>query len=213
LLLACCFATAAMVNENRWRLLQAPRLPDRLSNIAGRLLQMVLIVIAVVAAYVAFGQWRAKKDWDKLRNQLFSSRAEIHAGYRQLYNTLHYDGKFLTDYGMFLAEDSADCPKAVAVLEEAKKYVITRVAIETLAQAYKKTGNYQKAIENYQWLCNYLPNKFGTKLELLTLYVAVNDSVNARKTAHTILTMPVKIPSREVDRIKNETTGILQRLH
>ena len=113
---------------------------------------------------------------------------------------------------MTLGEDSTDCANASIILEEAKKYFISSVTIETLAQAYKKTGNYKKAIENYEWLCHYLPNIFGTKLELLKLYVDVGDTANARKTANVIMTMPVKLGSHELDRIKVQTESILHQL-
>jgi hypothetical protein len=212
LLLAFCFAIAAIVNDHTWSLFSAPRIPHQFHNTVARLLPVVLIIIAGFATYTAFGQWQAMQNWTKLRNRLDGTRAEIKGEYSRLYKLLQYDGKFLTDYGMTLLDDSSDCNRAVVILEEAKQYFISKVTIESLAQAYKKTGDYKKAIENYEWLCHYLPNKFGTRLELLKLYDVRGDRANARKTANLILTMPVKIRSRELDRIKIETQNILNRL-
>lgn len=212
LLLVVCFAIAAVVSENKRVAFQIPPMPHRLHNVVAGVYPIVLIVIAGVAVYAAFGQWQAKQAWNKLRNQLDGSRAEIVAAYGRLYKPLQRDGKFLTDYGVTLQEDSADCGKAAMVLEEAKKYFISKTTIESLGQAYKKTGNYPKAIENYTWLCHYLPNKFGIKLELLKLYEVSGDTLNARQTAHMILTMPVKLRSHELDEIKIETANILNRL-
>ncbi|WP_165760271.1 O-antigen ligase family protein [Niastella populi] len=212
LLFAFCFAIAAIVNENKWKIFRKLNLPDQLYNAVSRAIPVILIVIAGFAVYSAFGQWQAKRDWDKLRNRLDGDRAGIIAEYGRLYEVLSYDGKFLTDYGMTLLEDSADCRKASFILEEAKKYFISRITIETLAKAYKKEGDFRKAIQNYEWLCHYLPNRFGTKLELLKLYELVGDTTKARLTAHMILSMPVKIESHEVERIKGETRSILNRL-
>ena len=211
LLLVCCLAIAAIVNENKVAQFRVPRIPVQLHNTAWQVLPVIIVIIAGVAVYSAFGQWQAKKQWDKLRNRLDGTSAEINGEYGRLYKTLHCDGKFLTDYGLTLSEDSANCPKASGMLEEAKQYFISNLTIEVLAQAYKKAGDSRKAIENYEWLCHYQPNRFGTKLELLKLYVEVRDTVNARKTADLILTMPVKLPSFEVDRIKAETASIMNR--
>jgi hypothetical protein len=212
LLLACCFAIAGIVNDNKRFIIKGSRVSDHLSNIAAWLLPGTLTVIAGIVTYAALGEWQAKQDWNTLRNRLNDSRVEINREYIRLSKPLKYDGKFLMEYGMFLLEDSADCGKASLILEEAKKYSISKVTIESLAQAYKNTGEYKKAIENYDWLCNYLPNKFGTKLILLKLYEETRDTLNARKIACTIATMPVKIPSPEVDRLKMEAAGILNRL-
>ncbi|OQP64002.1 hypothetical protein A3860_21515 [Niastella vici] len=209
MLLALCFAIAAVVNETRYAWF---KMPGQLSNAPARLLPAILIIPAAIVACRAFGLWQAKQELDTLRNQLNASRTGLNGEYIRLMEPFKYNGKFLTEYGIFLSEDSADCVKASIILEEAKKYFISRITIETLAEAYRKSGNQKKAIENYEWLCHYLPNKFGTKVELLKLFHETKDTLNARAIAHTILTMPVKIPSTEVDKLKAEAETILNHL-
>jgi hypothetical protein len=212
LLLAFCFSVAGVVNTNRRFMFKVSRISDQVPNAVARLFPVVLTGIAWVAAYSAFGRWQAKQDWDKLRGRPDHSRAEIKTEYVRLGKLLRHDGKFLTEYGVFLSEDSADGGKASGILEKAKGYFISKVTLEALAHAYKETGNYGKTIESYEWLCHYLPHGFETKLELLELYDDAGDTVNAGKIAHTILSMPVKIPSPEVDRVKYEAERILNRL-
>jgi tetratricopeptide (TPR) repeat protein len=208
LLLAFCFSIAAKVNAKKKTLL---KLPIRYPGI-WKILLIVFAAIAGVGSFFAFEGWQAKRALDQLRNRFDDSRINIKNDYARLNKKLGNNGKFLTEYGFFLKEDKADARDAANILEKAKKHFISRVTIESLAQAYKQTGDYQKAIENYEWLSHYLPNRFGIKLELLKLYNHVNDTASVRKTGHTILTMPVKISSSEVDRIKQETGMILRGL-
>lgn len=210
LLMMFCFATAAAVQDTPMWLLNAYRFFKKIPAAALPGFMGISIFISGYTAYSGYGRWKAKCDWDHLRNDLNNSRAEIKKQYRLLEPSNKYDGKFLTDYGEFLVEDSADCPEAISVLQAAKKYFISRETIEALAIGNKKIKNYGDAIDNYAWLCNYLPNRFGSKLALLKLYIDARDTVNARKISHVILTMPVKIHSYEVDRIKQETESIMK---
>jgi tetratricopeptide (TPR) repeat protein len=171
-----------------------------------------LILLSGYTAFIAFKHLMAKNRWHNLRNNYTLSRDETKANYADLYPTLKHDGKFLTEYGGYLIEDSADCIKAVEVLERAKQYFISRKTIEATGYAYWQLKNYSKAIENFEWLSNFIPSLFAPKYELLKLYNEKGDNENAKRMANIILTMPVKIPSDRVEQIKEDTKKILQNL-
>ena len=121
----------------------------------------------------------------------------------ELNSALRGDGKYLTEYGRRQLE-SGDPEKAVETLEKASQYFISRKTMEALAIAYERVGNYRAAIETRRWLCDFLPNKFAPRYELMKLYKKTGDTASEKKVANIILTIPVKIPSAEVDKIKDE---------
>ena len=209
LVIALCCSIVAKVNTKTYQLSTTPFTSNRIAN---RFFFIFLTAIAGVAVFSAFKGWRAKQEWDQLRNQLYEPPFVIKKEYDRLDKIFKYDGKFLTQYGLFLSENTPNGEDAAKTLEKAKKYFISKVTIESLAKSYKQTGDYNRAIENYKWLSDYMPNRFGAKLELVKLYNIICDTSNVRKTATILLTMPVKIPSREIDKIKNETKSILDQL-
>ncbi|WP_126248337.1 O-antigen ligase family protein [Chitinophaga rhizosphaerae] len=198
-----CLALGAILNENvryKPRALNNLKPPHQAIGIA---ILSVTLLVAALGAFKSFEQWQAKLQWDKLRGWGYAD-PEVRNEFGKLYQELRYDGKFLTEYGLLLVHDSTGNKKGIEILEESKKYYISSINVTALGMAYQKSSRYNKAIENYEWLSNYIPSRFGTKLALLKLYKLVNDSDRASKTANIILTMPVKMPSIEVDRIKRE---------
>jgi len=210
LVLAFCFTIAVTVRDykpqpNKYFLLS--RIP------VTKTLLFLLFIVSCYASYKSIKQCAAVKNWNNLRKNYFLSREQVKTRYSDLYPTLQHDGKFLTDYGEFLLQDSMDAPKAIDILEQAKGYFISQKTIEATGNACLKTHNYTKAIQNTEWLSYFRPNSFGVKYELLNLYKQSGNLIKARSIANTILTMPVKIPSYEVTRIKENTRQILKMIN
>lgn len=153
--------------------------------------------------YVAVSQWEQKVKGENLDN---TTARKI---YKELYPILEKNGKFLTDYGLFLLRDSAGIQTAI-MLEQATKYHISRETIDALGTAYLQDYNFQQAIEKLEWVSNYLPNKFRPKYNLLVAYQSVGDTINSYRIASTITNMPVKIPSFEIDQIKSKAFKVLK---
>ncbi len=208
-LLVFCFFVAVVVRQNK-TFLQRP-IPIRWLPIF-KLVLILLILLSLYTSYQRIHQLIAVNKWNNLRDNYALSRPEAKAKYAAIYPSLKHDGKFLTEHGEWLSKDRTDCKKAVVVLERAKKYFISRKTVETIGYAYWQLKNYPKAIENFEWLSNYLPNRFRPKYELLKLYKEAGDTANVMRLANVILTMPVKIPSAEVYRIKQETKSLISAL-
>jgi hypothetical protein len=187
-LLAMCFASTAVIAYK-------PRYAS-----GGVTIPVLLFVLSTYTAFAVYQQWKAAENWN-------TDTEGGAVGDREGNNVLRRDGKYLTEYGQRQLENG-DPKGAVETLEKAKKYFISRNAMEALAIAYERVGNYKAAIETWRWLCDFLPNKFAPRYELMKLYKKTGDTSGAKKVAGIILTMPVKIPSDEVDRIKEEAKEI-----
>ena len=186
------------------------RKPQKLSTVQNGLIA-VCVVLLSLATYKGLNNFKAARQWQQTRDG-FIEPAIAARQYAVLYPRLKTDGKFLTDYGTLLANGTAQAEKSIAVLENAAACFLSRATIEASVKVYQQTGNDTKAIEQQQWLCNFLPNRFAPKQELLKLYQSVKDTAGAERLAHTIISMPVKIPSTEVEKVKAAATDYLKRL-
>ncbi len=203
LLMVICFAIAEVIRDNRFSL----------SGVNSSLLVRpsvltALLIVSLWGTCRALEGYEAKLAWDDLKASS-DSRHGKKLAFESVAKTLQRDGKFMTDYGVFLSGDTADCNQAAIVLEKAKQSFLTPEVVMAIGDAYRKTGNYKKAIENLEWLSHYLPNRFAVKLQLMKMYVAAGNRKAAIRVGNTILTMPVKIESNEVDEIKAEVVNIL----
>ncbi len=160
----------------------------------------ITLLLLIIAAVHGVSTFNAFRRWEQLQNA-FKPAHETVSAYLQLKKKMSGDGKFLTAYGSALAE-AGNYHEATATLEEARTYFISRQTVDLLAKTYAADGQITKALVVQEWLCDFLPNKFVLKRDLLQLYQAAGDSVHAKRVAHTILAMPVKIPSAEVVQIK-----------
>jgi tetratricopeptide (TPR) repeat protein len=215
LLTTFCLAAAAIAGDKKLEILSLQAGCEAIRLFAERWAQVslcaMLIITAGLTAFRSAKQYFVVREWQYVRDRSPADREGVKKKYRELYRSLNGDGKFLTDYGDYLSAIPEDCSRAVEVLEEAKSLFISRKTVELTGYAYKQIDNYPKAIENFEWISDYLPSNFSSKLELLKLYTLSGDSARARSMGTRILTMPVKIPSEEVDRIKRETREILKQ--
>lgn len=206
-----CFVVAAVVGERKVRGTVLTRLLGR--RWARVSLFLLLTVTAGFTALRCVKRYWAVREWQYIRDRSFADREGVKGKYRELYESLKGDGKFLTEYGEYLSMAPGDCPLAVEVLEDAKARFISRKTVELTGYAYKQINNYPKAIENFEWVSDYLPSNFSSRLELLKLYRLSGDSVKARRMGSQILTMPVKFPGQEVERIRRETRELLKEFN
>lgn len=187
-LLAICFAATAVITCT----------PPAIRRRA--IMPILLFIASAYAAFAIYQKWKAAESWNSAREGRTVTASTL---WPQLNKTLGRDGKFLTEYGRWQVENG-HAKAAIVTLEKARQYFISRNTIEALATAYEQTGNYRAAIETRWWLCDFLPNRFAPRYQLLKLYKKTGDTAGVKKVANIILAMPVKIPSAEVDTIKEE---------
>jgi hypothetical protein len=210
LLFAFCFALAVTIRENP---MPANKYFSFNKKPVFKPLLFLLFLLSGYTSYEGLRQVGAAQEWNDLREKYSLTPEQTKDRYNNLHSTLQYDGKFLTEYGEYLLQDSTDAPVAIEILEKAKTCFISKKTIQALGSAYLRTNNYSKAIENLEWLSYYVPNRFGAKYELLKLYKQSGNLAKTRQIANIILTMPVKIPSYEVSEIKENTRQVLKALN
>lgn len=192
-LLAMCFAVAAKITQRSFAFIHKP------------MMQIAICLLPLYLTFNIYQQWRAVGFLEIVRTQANSE----HQVWKELKKQLQTDGKFLTVYGKWLLENN-EPELAVTTLETAKTYFISRSTMAYLSSAYEHTSKFNSAIKSREWIANYLPNRFIPKYELLQLYRRTGDTFKLNKLANTIINMPVKIPSREVEIIKEEAKKILE---
>ena len=169
----------------------------------------LLIAAFSIALVFLIPKIRAVYIWQGFRNNdSFSYSETIHL-YKALYPQLKNDGKFLTQYGEELLKGAYSCGEAFLVFNQAMQKQITLRLINNSANACKCLGKYNEAIKNYRFMSYLLPTRFTPKYEMVMLYLEARDTINARLIAKQILEMPVKIPSEEVERIRNKAKTII----
>lgn len=164
----------------------------------------VALMVLLVAGYFSFCRMRAVEQWKAVKNNYSLSRQKMLSIYRALHTQLKDDGKFLTDYASFLMQEAGNCGSAIPLLENSKQYFICTETFYAAAAAYKCLGKYDRAIEQYQFISSYIPVLFRPRYEMALLYKEAGNMPKALNLARTIVDMPVKIPSRQIDQMKAE---------
>ncbi|MCO5237802.1 MAG: O-antigen ligase family protein [Chitinophagaceae bacterium] len=170
----------------------------------------VSVILMGILEFKGITEFEAVKLWERARDR-YLMQGYTEKYYTGLYNRLKNNGKFLVDYGNKRTQNITD-HNAITILIQSQQLFISRESMEAITLAYSKKNNCPKAIEYEQWICYFLPNKFNPKFELLKLYEITKDTINIKRVANTIATMPVKIPSLKVDRIGQEAFNILKEL-
>jgi len=73
-----------------------------------------------------------------------------------------------------------------------------------LAITYERLNLNSKAELTYLFAVNMVPNRFRTRLALFNFYINTKNNRKAKTIGTQILEMPIKIPSNEVEIIKQE---------
>lgn len=165
----------------------------------------ICIMILTYQAHLkrqAIGQWKTVRQ---------ANQQNLLQLYKDIYPVLKNDGKFMTDYARMLLRDKKSGKIALTIAQRSQDFIITRQSTETLIDAVCQAKQYRLAVDYQMFLVNYLPNKFLPKYNLMLLYELYGDVTNTVKTARIILSMPVKIPSSEVQLIKRNTQRTLER--
>jgi hypothetical protein len=163
-----------------------------------------LILIFIICSYKSFQVLISVVKFEKLYGDYFKDPVEIVNEYAVLDKNLGSDGKFLLAYGEALMMDSATVGKGIDILERSKLYFTSYRTFNSTALGYIKMHSHKGAIDNFTFLSCLVPSEFYPKYQRALLYHAACDSMELRRVSEEILTMPVKIPSSEVDRIKKE---------
>jgi hypothetical protein len=202
-----CFCLAFRLDERTGYLAGVIRICSGPAKISKKIRIGVLIICLLGFAYCMPGVIRrevAADSWQKTKEASLTYSSQKYM-YTNIYPILQEDGKFLTDYGIFLLDDSLEAPDALAILVRAREKFISRESMMALGNAYWKVKDRQNAIACFNFVKNYIPYTFEPKYDLMRLYLESGNYSRARSMAAMIINTPAKIPSDKVTFIKKET--------
>ncbi|MDR6942948.1 hypothetical protein [Mucilaginibacter pocheonensis] len=172
---------------------------------------IIFITLMAGIFIITKGLWLkcyAVREWQQMNNHYLSITKERDK-YLELYTNLNDDGKFLTDYGQFIIENTNEIDKGIKILSQARAKFMSKNLMETLAYAYWKKKDYTKAINCYLWIDNYQPFLYSPKICLMKIYIETERFDLATQMGQIIINTSPKVPSGEVSDIKRQAHDLL----
>lgn len=162
----------------------------------------VIVVITVKGSY--------NPIWLKDRLRFEYAEQISQAGYNNeskkildtLSISLQNDPDFLTFYSEKLLLNF-EAEKAITMVQKAIGIEPSSDRFVTLGKMYIVTSRYLLAESAFKTAIEMVPNRFLSRYELLKLYIWKKDSVQARICARQILSLPVKVSSIQVSRVRS----------
>lgn len=128
-------------------------------NMVGKAFCIIALFLCCFLGTKYWYKINAVAQWHGLKND-YSSFENDDKVYREVYPYLKHDGKFLTDYGTFIWENSlksqpTKIQESIKILQCANRNFITRQGMESLGYAYWLKEDYKNAIYCFEWVDNF----------------------------------------------------------
>lgn len=165
-----------------------------------------LTLLILFSANSTMSQFKAYQEWHIGSTGVDGKVALEH--YKKAYKVLKGNGIFLSSYAGFLLQHG-QVQHSISLIEqkEGKKYNDFLI----LSEGYEKKGQTSLALKYLKSAHYLLPHRFIPLWKMLLIYRREKKDVNARSVAIKILSMNVKVESREVRFIKREAFKELKR--
>jgi tetratricopeptide (TPR) repeat protein len=102
--------------------------------------------------------------------------------------------------------------EAIKSLDNCKRYYTDNKVYKLKADIELELNRYEAAENDYLRTIYMVPNRMGSRFDLLNFYITRKDSAKAVYWAKSILKMPVKVPSSKVENMLRETKSILDKI-
>jgi O-antigen polymerase len=102
--------------------------------------------------------------------------------------------------------------EALVQVKETKGYYINNEVYSLQAKIENELGLFSEAEKSYLRAIYMVPNRMGSRFDLINFYLSQKDTANARKWANSILNMPIKVPSERTDYMLKATRDELKKL-
>ena len=129
--------------------------------------------------------------------------------YQTAYPALSHHGDFLFNYGAELS-DANRFEESIEILNEARMLFNHIDLYMFLGNSYKGAGAYDQAEASYKHAISMIPNRFYPRYLLAILYRDTGQQAAALTVAREIIDMPVKVPSRIVNKVKSEMDKLIR---
>jgi tetratricopeptide (TPR) repeat protein len=105
-----------------------------------------------------------------------------------------------------------ELPKALQQIDKALSMVYSMEAVKLKADILYEQNQIATAEVYYKQAVYMIPNRILPKMDLLKFYMKTRQYTKAKYWAKTICTMPIKVPSTTVDKIKMEAEKLLETM-
>jgi tetratricopeptide (TPR) repeat protein len=168
-------------------------------------LAMVLIVIAIFITHFTIRRANALYEWGWYKKMLAQKKlpARYSACLHPLYPILADNSYYMISLGKALTNDS-NYAKAIGILLSAKKITPSKEVYYTLGKAYQRTGQFQKAEIQYNFVLHAIPNLLKPSYLLTKLYFENKKWSEFKAMASKVSTFEQKFPTNEAEQIKEE---------
>jgi len=170
---------------------------------------LFLITAFIINTAKAIGAKQIGKEAFELERTGYKTEAinkyrQLTAKYPEVgYNWFYYAQQLY--YSNRLAE-------ATACLDNCRKYYTDNKVYKLKADIELELKNYNAAEKDYLRTIYMVPNRMGSRVDLLNFYIKTKNSDKALYWAKSILNMPVKVRSDRVDAMLKQTKSVLDKL-
>ncbi len=130
--------------------------------------------------------------------------------YEQLKPKMRRNAYFLYDYAL-KSNYVGMYDKSLELTRECICYLNDYDVQLLLADDLANTNQMQEAIIAYQYAAKMIPSRFEPLYAIMNIYETMNDTVDAVNIAREIQRKAIKIPSCDVDLMKNEANSIIEK--
>jgi O-antigen ligase len=192
--------------------------PDRKDSISMKQKAITFLyrglIIAIASAFIN-NTWKAadRKEIEKEAFAFARSGYKIKAiqKYKQVVGKYPATGYNWFSYAQQLYYSNR-LTEAIESLQNCKKNYVDNKVYKLKADIELELKRYEKAEKDYLRTIYMVPNRMGSRFDLLNFYVLRKDTTKAIYWANSILNMSVKVPSIKVDTMLSKTKSILERL-
>jgi O-antigen ligase len=170
------------------------------------------LLISLLFIPLFFRQAKAEREWESAASLVEKGQIEKALKiYRRAYPALKWNGYFFQNYGKVLLESGRE-EETIQYLEEGKSFWPNPFLDEDLAEAYRRTGNLAKAVENALTASHILPWRLTSKFMLANLYVQQGNIPEAIRYAQLVVDTPLKAWTLKGEELKAKALCLKQGL-
>ncbi len=161
------------------------------------------IAVYLFVSFMVIRQIEAIKLWHNAKDMVAYNTAASFKIYSDIKPLMTNNPSFLYNYGAEMA-DLGYYKLAIKLFEELKlKHQDINLYSQT-GRCYEALKLYSLAEENYQKAADIRPLMLAAKLLLFRLFISSGNEEKAKEQAKIILDTPVKIPTLEAEKIRND---------
>lgn len=175
-----------------------------------RVVLMSFASICIAGFVVAANCYKIEYRWKVISERSLMGETEaVLPDYSKLYEQLNHNGKFLYNYAAEL-HYSGHHAESLQIFDECSQFLNDYDVQMLMADCYQNISDTLSAISHYKTANSMVPSKFLPLYNIMNLYLAAQDSVNAINIAKDILSREVKENrSKMVQRIIKEAGEIV----